>query len=51
MSSSPMCVRCGNYTHHGPVMCSDCLAVHDAEIRVKVKEEILKMITDAGART
>ena len=25
MSSLPECKRCGNYVHHGPVICDDCL--------------------------
>ena len=25
MSSMPECKRCGNYVHHGPVICDDCL--------------------------
>lgn len=25
MSSMPECQRCGNYVHHGPVICGDCM--------------------------
>lgn len=28
MSSSPECIKCGDYIHHGPVLCSDCLPGH-----------------------
>ena len=26
MSSSPMCKKCGDYIHHGPVLCESCSA-------------------------
>ena len=33
MSSEPECKICGNYIHHGPVICERCQVKHDAAIR------------------
>jgi len=41
MSSMPECKVCGNFIHHGFVICQDCLEMHDEKIRQDATEKVL----------
>ena len=40
MSSMPECKVCGNYIHHGLVICQDCLEKHDDKIQQAEREKV-----------